>query len=93
MENNIPIITAVQKVPSMDQYFYLQFSYLERENPELLADLKSKILMFTQIHVGKALKTGSEKAIIKKCWSNSEGHDWWVDSDSIINSYPLENIK
>jgi hypothetical protein len=53
---------------------------------------------FAKMHVTAALKEASEKATVTPIDHEeiSEGSFrpiWGVDDDSILNSYPLENIK
>ena len=48
---------------------------------------------FAKLHVEAALKEASEKAIVNT-EPDYRGGEWSiVDTDSILNSYPLENIK
>lgn len=44
-------------------------------------------------HSNEALENASRKAMVSHTWSNSEGHDMWVDRDSILSSYPETEIK
>jgi hypothetical protein len=52
----------------------------------------SAMIEFAKLHVEAALKEASEKANY-----NTYGHEHieevWIDKDSILNSYPLTNIK
>lgn len=45
---------------------------------------------FAKLHVEAALKAASEKAI---AIPSEEDIEEYVDKDSILNSYPLKNIK
>ena len=61
-------------------------------------DIKKMMIEFAKLHVEAALKKASEKATVTPIDHEeiSEGSFrpiWGVDDDSIINSYPLENIK
>jgi hypothetical protein len=48
---------------------------------------------FAKLHVESALKEASEKAIVNT-EPDYRGGEWSiVDTDSILNAYPLENIK
>ena len=48
---------------------------------------------FAKLHVEAALKEASEKAIVNT-EPDYRGGEWSiVDTDSILNAYPLENIK
>jgi hypothetical protein len=64
---------------------------LEEELPELF-------IQFAKLHVEAALKEASEKATVTPIDHEeiSEGSFrpiWGVDDDSILNAYPLTNIK
>jgi hypothetical protein len=51
---------------------------------------------FAKLHVEAALKEASEKAKITYEYSGNTGSEYcdeFVDKDSILNSYPSENIK
>jgi hypothetical protein len=51
---------------------------------------------FAKMHVEAALKAASEKAKITYEYSGNTGSEYcdeFVDKDSILNSYPSENIK
>lgn len=54
------------------------------------------MIEFAKMHVDAALKAASEKAKITYEYSGNTGSEYcdeYVDKDSILNSYPLENIK
>ena len=53
------------------------------------------MIEFAKLHVEQALKEASKKAQIKYEYSGNVGEycDEFVDVNSILNSYPLENIK
>lgn len=59
--------------------------------------LKEKVISlmieFAKLHVKEALKQASKKASCKIKHYALEESDYIVDKDSILNSYPLENIK
>jgi hypothetical protein len=54
-------------------------------------DAIEAIIEFAKLHVEQALKEASENAEMK--WVRFTDHDYEIDKDSILNSYPLENIK
>lgn len=63
----------------------IPFEYTER-----------KFIEFAKLHVQVALKAAEEKA--KLIWSSeiiemAYKDEVWVDGESILNAYPLENIK
>jgi hypothetical protein len=54
------------------------------------------MIEFAKLHVEAALKEASEKAKIRYDYSGNTGSEYcdeFVDIDSILNSYPSENIK
>lgn len=60
--------------------------------------LDEKLITFAKLHVEAALKEASENATVTPIDHEeiSEGSFrpiWGVDDDSILNSYPLNNIK
>ncbi len=58
-------------------------------------EVEKAMIEFAKLHVEAALKEASKKAQIKYEYSGNVGEycDEFVDVNSIINSYPLENIK
>jgi hypothetical protein len=77
MENNVP--TALE-------FFMKQKTY---------TNIEQFMIEFAKLHVEAALKTADEKATVTPI-DYEEGSwrpIWGVDSDSILNAYPLTNIK
>jgi len=60
--------------------------YTECEDPE---DIIEGFKKFAEYHVQKALKEASENAYVDVIDYNN----YEVDKKSILNAYPLENIK
>jgi hypothetical protein len=59
-------------------------------------DDETLMIEFAKIHVEAALKEASKKARTKDVWDGNTGSEYCdtvIDTDSIINCYPLENIK
>jgi len=54
-------------------------------------DVKDAMIEFAKLHVEAALKEASENAEQK--WIKFTENDYEIDKDSILNAYPLENIK
>ena len=50
----------------------------------------SIMIEFAKMHVEAALKEASEKAIV---YADEGGYSEFVDEQSILNAYPLTNIK
>lgn len=79
------------KVPSASE-FYSSFVIKYKSDGKTL-DLMNQ---FAKLHVEQALKKASKKAKIKKTY-RSTGSSILVkkviDKESILNAYPLENVK
>jgi len=55
---------------------------------------KELMIEFAKLHVTEALKAAAEKAEAIEGWSTGfSGSAASVDKESILNSYPLTNIK
>ena len=72
---------------------YIDFDDINgNDTVELLPLTITDIMVeFAAIHVEAALKSASENAEMK--WVKYTEHDYEIDKDSILNSYPLSNIK
>ena len=71
---------------------------MEDGEGDFFEDVETKDLIeFAKLHVEAALKAASEKAEIKDDGNINRNGDWSeyfvIDKDSILNAYPLENIK
>jgi hypothetical protein len=79
------IPTVEELINKIDDEFYEKNSYyLSISNPDLFA--KTIAIEFAKLHVEAALKEASE--------SESDGtFGTMIYPDSILNCYPLENIK
>ena len=53
-------------------------------------DVVKKAIEFAKMHVEAALKEASEKATV---YADEGGYSEFVDEQSILNAYPLDNIK
>ena len=63
-------------------------------------DVSKKMIEFAKLHVEAALKEASEKAVTDYEYAGETGefddisvYDYFVDKNSILNAYPLENVK
>ena len=93
----------MSKIPTTDELFntYAQMCVFEEGPNEKLidkADFKQCLLEFAKKHVQAALNAASEKASVtpidhEEIAEGSFRPIWGVDDDSILTSYPLENIK
>lgn len=65
-----------------------------RENPEELANLASYVIKYGKFHVGEALKAAYNNAELKTYYDPElECPFETIVPESILNAYPLENIK
>ena len=82
------------KIPTAEEFLGKNIDYvLEKDCKE---DVKQAMIEFAKLHVEAALKEASEKARTKDIWEGNTGSEYCdtvIDTDSIINCYPLENIK
>lgn len=93
----------MEKIPTVDELLVPLAEF-----PRISAAVKTAMIAFTRIHVQAALKAASEKAQIAVRWGSDKewksdeinttdaDGDWILlhpDKDSILNAYPLENIK
>ena len=51
------------------------------------------MIEFAKLHVQAALKAADDNADVTVVDVDMTGTIWGVDSDTILNAYPLENIK
>ena len=66
----------------------------------LKSNAKNAMIEFAKLHVEAALKEASEKAVTDYEYAGETGefddisvYDYFVDKKSILNAYPLENVK
>lgn len=74
-------------IPTTEEIM-IPYFLCDNEDKDLI---KSAMVEFAVIHVEAALKSASENAEMK--WVKYTEHDYEIDKDSILNSYPLSNIK
>jgi hypothetical protein len=60
--------------------------------PNIKFDIRQVMIEFARMHVAAALKEASEKADTQEMGKGFTA-ETVVDKDSILNSYPLTNIK
>ena len=81
--------SAENGIPTAEEFF----TSVVGENPdELNGYIKECMIRFAQLHVEAALKAASEDADYV---TDGQEHitDVWIDKQSILRSYPLDNIK
>ena len=74
-----------------------EFIEINSENYSLI-DIEGIMIEFTKLHVESALKEASNKALLKDEGRYVLGDEDWhedlvVDKKSILNAYPLTNVK
>jgi hypothetical protein len=97
--------SSMKKIPTAEKYLQGSETY-DKDYPTIsLYDAEQRMIEFAKLHVAAALKEASEKAkaSLGKDWIRTEEtiHPGQlvdtiiikVDKDSILNSYPLTNIK
>lgn len=86
-----------ERIPTTEQFFekYSSSYQFEEGDPEYLIDkldFKEVMIEFAKLHVEAALKEAVYKA--ETITIDVHGQDTCnIDEDSILNSYPLDNIK
>ena len=80
----------MSKIPTAEE-FYKQTTGCTINH----GDVKTAMIEFAKLHVEAALKAASEKATSSAFYSpdNDGTYDSSVHKSSILNAYPLENIK
>lgn len=80
------------KIPTAEDFF-------NKYNVTKYASITDVMREFAKLHVQEALKAADENAQVTVVDYNDGGFNsapdpiYSVDSDSILNAYPLENIK
>ena len=87
MENKIP--TAEEQI----EEFKNGFDGLAFQNEAEISITKFLMVEFAKLHVEMALKEASEKAELKYRINDISCNDKILNKNSILNSYPLTNIK
>ena len=80
-------------IPTAEEFIInreVKQGFLLTNNTEELNDIVKSHIEFAKLHVEEALKAAAEQAEIENDWDNQKGN---ISKDSILNAYPLENIK
>lgn len=78
----------MEKMPTAWEIFN---KYSDKANRIQEMHFEEMMIEFAKLHVEAALKAAVENAETK--WIKYTDNDYEVDEDSILNSYPIENIK
>ncbi len=85
----------MNNLPTADE-FYIQLGFMPNHH-QLGYDIETAMIEFAKLHVQEALKAAGEKAIVTVVDYEFELEPptpiWGVDSNSILNAYPLDKIK
>ena len=72
-------------------------SWETEQGSEVIDNIEEMMIEFAKYHVEKALDNASDNAEVEDVGNPDHDGDWKpyyvVDRKSIINAYPLENIK
>ena len=84
------------KIPTAEELLNNKFPEFEHlDNGNIWVNIENIMIEFAKMHVKAALKEASESADLTtdSYMSMQEGSCVEIHKDSILNSYPLENIK
>ncbi len=78
----------MNKIPTAHKFFN---QWLENNS---IDNIEGCLIEFAKLHVQNSLKEASKKVQLTDfAYEFLQGSDEAIDQDSILNSYPLENIK
>jgi hypothetical protein len=83
----------MSKIPTAEEFLN---TFNRKVNDTLEQGVQEAMIEFAKLHVKEALETASKKAKTKDEWEGNTGSEYCdtvVDRESIINAYPLDNIK
>lgn len=80
------------KIITAEEFFALP-DY-DKSSIPMFSDIHNAMIEFAKLHVQEALKQASEKVKLDDGDYISDGfYETMIDKESILNAYPLENIK
>ena len=84
----------MEKIPTAKKVYHAVTGCVleSHHNP----DIEKAMIEFAKLHVEAALEEASEKAKVTYEYTGNTGSEYcdeYVDKDSILNSYSLDNIK
>lgn len=84
----------MSKTPTAEDFLDKKFPLFEDlDNGDIWMNIEEVMVEFARMHLEAALKAASEQADVTNKPKFPGDINWTVDMDSILNSYPLENIK
>ena len=81
----------MKQIPTAEEF--IQNFLMKNHKGNIGSNTELLMIEFAKLHVEAALKHASEKAEISNKPKFSGDYNLVIDEDSILNSYPLENIK
>lgn len=72
-------------------YFHIKTDLNKTNSYINIGDIYELMIEFARLHTKQALKEASEN--VEHLWDDNENELFDIDKDSILNAYPLENIK
>ena len=88
----------MSNIPTAEEFFYsiIVQSSIDENGNYSICDIQEALIEFAKLHVEAALKAASKQAKTKEdvaIFAEGSYRTQVVDKESILNSYPLENIK
>ena len=83
----------MEKIPTAEEFFEQWCDNKGYVAIDECNDISECMIEFAKLHVEAALKHASELAEISNKPKFPGDYNLVIDEDSILNSYPLENIK
>ena len=83
-------------IPTAEEFIISTKLVVKFDNTQgciLEEELPSLFIEFAKLHVQAALKAADDNADVTVVDVDMTGTIWGVDSETILNAYPLENIK
>lgn len=79
----------MKKIPTAEEFVM--------EKPFSISSIHQSMIEFAKLHVDAALKAASIKVMVRTSTTYPDGAEMniiqYVDENSILKAYPLENIK
>ena len=90
----------MSKIPTAEEWLNKHALECLEKNCADINELKCIMIHFAREHVEEALKEAIEKAVTDYEYAGETGefndisvYDYFVDKESILNAYPLGNVK
>ena len=80
------------KIPTAEEFVanYKKQKYAKNEAPEFIENM----IEFARLHVQAALEKASKEVKLEyMTLSNDMGYSYMINKNSILNAYPINNIK